>query len=120
MNLSVIKVKRAIAALAIPVLALVVLFPSAPRAIGALPDAAADYKAKCASCHAADGSGNTVLGKKLKLRDLRSPEVQKLTDAQMTTLIAKGKGKMQGYEKSLSADQIKQQVAHMRELAKKK
>lgn len=120
MNLSTIQVKRLITALAIPMIALVVGFPGTLRAGNAPPDAAADYKAKCANCHAADGSGNTPVGKTMKLRDLRSPEVQKQTDAQLTTLITKGKGKMPAYEKMLSADQIKQQVAYMRELAKKK
>ena len=120
MNLSITKLKRIIIALALPMLAIIVFFPKTPPASAAAPDAAADYKAKCANCHAADGSGNTPVGKNMKLRDLRSPEVQKQTDAQLTTLIAKGKGKMPPYEKTLSADQIKQQVAYMRELAKKK
>jgi cytochrome c5 len=79
-------------------------------------DAAASYKAKCASCHGANGSGQTATGKRLKLRDLRSPEVQKLTDDQLYAIIAKGKGKMPGYEKSLGADTCKALVAHMRAL----
>jgi cytochrome c6 len=120
MKLSIIRIKRLITALAIPVIALVIWSSGASPANSAPFDPAADYKAKCASCHAADGSGNTPLGKKLQLKDLRSPEVQKMSDAQMNTLITKGKGKMPGYEKQLSADQIKQQVAYMRELAKKK
>jgi cytochrome c6 len=82
-------------------------------------DAAALYKSKCASCHAADGSGNTAKGKELKLRDLRSAEVQKLTDKQLYDITAKGKGKMPGYEKSLGAEKVNQLVAHMRALAKK-
>src|SRR5947209_8463473 len=35
------------------------------------------YKAKCLTCHAKDGSGNTPVGKSLQSADLRSPEVQK-------------------------------------------
>jgi len=119
MSLSKIKVKRLIATLAIPMMALVVWFPGTLRAGSTPPDAAADYKAKCASCHAADGSGNTPMGKKLQLKDLRSPEVQKQTDAQLTTLIAKGKGKMPP-NAAFSPDQVKQLVAYTRELAKKK
>jgi hypothetical protein len=56
----------------------------------------------------------------MKLRDLRSAEVQKLTDAKLYEITAKGKGKMPGYEKSLGAEQVKQLVAYTRELAKKR
>jgi cytochrome c5 len=77
------------------------------------------YKAKCVVCHAADGSGNTAQGKALKVRDLRSAEVQKMTDAQMTEIISKGKKKMPAYGKNYSQDQIKQLVPHIRGMAKK-
>lgn len=83
-------------------------------------DAAALYKTKCASCHAADGSGSTPMGKKLNLRDLRSADVQKQTDAQLTEITTKGKNKMPVYDKKLTADQIKELVAYIRELGKKK
>ena len=51
------------------------------------------YQAKCAACHGPDGSGNTPVGKALKLKDIRDPEVQKMSDADLTTLVAKGKDK---------------------------
>jgi mono/diheme cytochrome c family protein len=78
------------------------------------------YKAKCAMCHGADGKGETPTGKKMGAHDFASPEVQKQTDAQLTDVIAKGKNKMPGYEKSLKPDQIKGLVEYVRELAKKK
>ena len=78
------------------------------------------YQAKCASCHAADGSGTTVVGKALKLRDIRDPEVQKISDADLTALIAKGKDKMPGNEKTLKPEQIRALVDYTRELAQKK
>jgi mono/diheme cytochrome c family protein len=34
------------------------------------------------------------MGKSMKLRDLRSADVQKQTDAQMKDIVLKGKGKM--------------------------
>jgi len=76
------------------------------------------FAGKCATCHGKDGSGSTPVGKNLKLRDLRSDEVQKQTDAQLLDMIAKGKGKMQGYEKTLSADKIQDTVAYIRTLKK--
>jgi mono/diheme cytochrome c family protein len=54
------------------------------------------------------------------VHDFASPEVQKQTDAQLTDVISKGKNKMPGYEKSLKPEQVKDLVAFIRELAKKK
>ena len=81
-------------------------------------DGAALYKAKCASCHGADGSGNTAMGKAMKLRDLGSAEVQKQTDAQLHSVTADGKGKMPAYKGKLSDEEIKALVAHMRTFKK--
>jgi mono/diheme cytochrome c family protein len=77
------------------------------------------YKAKCAGCHAVDGSGSAV-GKKLGARDFRSDDVQKMSDAELTGTIAKGKNKMPSYEKTLKPDDIKGLVAYIRTLAPKK
>lgn len=83
-------------------------------------DGEATYKAKCAMCHGPDGSGDTAMGKKMKIKDLRSAEVQKQTDAQLAEIIAKGKSPMMAYEKQLDKDKINQVVAFIRELGKKK
>src|ERR1700678_2973605 len=56
-------------------------------------DAGALYKAKCSVCHSDDGSGSGATGKQLGAKDLRSDEVQKQTDAQLTANIANGVGK---------------------------
>jgi mono/diheme cytochrome c family protein len=52
------------------------------------------FKAKCAMCHGPDGKGQTAMGKNMKLSDLASADVQKLSDAQMKDIVLKGKGKM--------------------------
>jgi mono/diheme cytochrome c family protein len=78
------------------------------------------FKAKCAMCHGADGGGDTTMGKKMKVRDLGSAEVQKQSDAELAEIIAKGKPPMSGYEKSLDKEKIKQVVSYLRELGKKK
>ncbi|HEY0592980.1 MAG TPA: cytochrome c [Thermoanaerobaculia bacterium] len=85
---------------------------------GIAADGAAIFKAKCAACHAADGSGSSPMGKKMGLRDLGSADVQKQTDAQLTDITTQGKGKMPAYESKLSADEIKAVVAHIRSLKK--
>jgi cytochrome c6 len=78
------------------------------------------YKAKCAMCHGPDGKGDTPMGKKLKIRDLTSPEVQKQTDAELTAIITHGKGKMMPFGAKLTPEQIGQLVDHIRELGKQK
>ena len=77
------------------------------------------YLDKCAVCHAKDGSGNTAKGRKVKAKDLRSAEIQKMTDAELIKDVGKGKGKdMDGFEKELGADMVKQLVAYCRSFAK--
>lgn len=86
----------------------------------AADDAAATFKAKCAMCHGADGKGDTPVGKKMGIRDLTSADVQKMSDEELITVTTKGKNKMPGYENKLSAAQIKDIVAYIRQLAKGK
>jgi len=102
------------------ILALAVLVMMVAPAAFADDAAAALYKTKCAMCHAADGSGSVPMGQKTGAHDFRSPEVQKMTEAQLTDITAKGKNKMPGYDKKLTADEIKGLVAYVRELGKKK
>ena len=83
-------------------------------------DAAALYKSKCASCHAADGSGNTPVGTKLGVKSVSDPEMAKLSDAAWIDATKKGKGKMPGYEGKLTDEQIKSLITYMRGLAKGK
>jgi mono/diheme cytochrome c family protein len=71
-------------------------------------------------CHGPDGGGDTPTGKAMKVRDLRSAEVQKQTDAELTAAITNGKNKMPAYKGKLDDAQIKQLVGFVRELAKKK
>lgn len=85
----------------------------------AAEDAAGTYKAKCAACHGADAKGETPVGKKMGIKDLASPEVQKMSDNDLTTLIAEGKNKMPGYQKSLKPEQIKDLVKYIRSLVQK-
>jgi mono/diheme cytochrome c family protein len=77
------------------------------------------YKAKCAVCHAADGSGDTAMGKKLEVQSFSAPAVAKLSDAVFVEITTKGKGKMPGYDKKLTDDQIKDLVKYVRGLGKK-
>jgi len=88
--------------------------------IPASADAAANYKAKCAMCHGADGKGDTPAGKKMGTHDFASPEVQKMSDADLIAITAKGKNKMPAYSGKLSDADIKDLIGYIRQLAKGK
>jgi cytochrome c6 len=77
------------------------------------------FKSKCAACHGPDGKGETPTGKTLKVKDFASEDVQKMSDADLSTAISGGKGKMPAY-KTLTPDQVKDLVAYVRAFGKKK
>ena len=79
----------------------------------------ATFRTKCAMCHGPDGSGSAV-GKSMNVPDLRSPEVQKVPDAQLAQIISDGKGGMPSFKSSLSEDQVHSLVAYVRSLRGKK
>jgi len=79
----------------------------------ATAQSAADlYKAKCAMCHGADGSGKAAMGTK----PLGSADVQKMSDADLTGAITNGKGKMPAYKGKLTDAQISGMVSYIRTL----
>jgi mono/diheme cytochrome c family protein len=78
------------------------------------------FALKCAICHGPDGSAQTAMGKSLKIRDFHSADVQKQTDAELKTVITKGKGKMPAFDGKLTGEQIDQLVGHIREIGKQK
>jgi len=90
------------------------LAPSVMRA----QDGATTYKAKCAACHGPDGKGQTSAGKAMSAGDFASPDVQKMSDADLSAIITNGKDKMPSYGKSLKADQIQSLVAFIRTFKK--
>ena len=94
-------------------------------ALGTAADVRENWTKMCARCHAADGSGDTKAGRKLKARDYTSAEVQaKMTDEEMLKAIVegvkdeKGKERMQGYSEKLSEEESKDLVAYIRTMKK--
>ncbi|HKV26310.1 MAG TPA: cytochrome c [Candidatus Acidoferrum sp.] len=77
------------------------------------------FTAKCAMCHGADATGKTPMGQALKIPDLHSDAVQKLSDAELTEIVTKGKNKMPAYESKLSKEEIGKLVEFVREMGKK-
>lgn len=76
------------------------------------------FRAKCVLCHGADGSGKTPLGKQLQAADLRSKDVQKLSDAQLHKIIHDGQANMPSFADQLSSTEINEVIRYVRHLAK--
>ena len=82
-------------------------------------DVAENWGKYCASCHAKDGSGSTVMGKKNGVEDYRDAKAQaKFTDAEATKIIHDGKDKMKPFKEKLTDDEIKALVAYIRAFKK--
>jgi len=82
----------------------------------AADNVAAMYKSKCQVCHGPDGKGDTAIGKKLGVKGFHSPEVAKMSDAELITIAKKGKAKMPSFDGKLTDDQIKELVLYIRHL----
>ena len=86
--------------------------------------AADNWDNNCAKCHGADGSGNTKMGKKLKLKDYTDAKVQAdLKDADMFKAIkegvtADGKERMKAFKDDLTDAEITDLVAYIRQMKK--
>ena len=105
------KNRMAVAILSVMVLSTMTVFAQGPGAD--------TYKAKCAMCHGADGSGNTPAGKATKTPSFNAPEVLKLSTAELIAATKEGKGKMPAYSGKLTGAQITQVVAYIQTLQKK-
>ncbi|MEX2043932.1 MAG: cytochrome c [Opitutus sp.] len=81
---------------------------------------AENWASHCAKCHGADGTGQTKIGKKLKLKDYSKAEVQAaMSDEEIIKSTADGvtvdgKEKMKGFKSELSEAEIKEFVAYIR------
>lgn len=95
------------------------LFVMLPNLSWAAEDGATVYKTKCAACHGADLGGKPAV----KVPSLVSNDAKKLSDADLTDMIADGgKGKKASHafaNKGTTPDHIKMVVAYIREAQKK-
>lgn len=96
----------------------------ASAGVGLAADAAANWAQHCASCHGKDGSGNTMMGKKLSVKDYRDAKVQSaFSDAEAARAIKEGvktsgKETMKPFGSKLSDADIKALVAYIRAFKK--
>jgi mono/diheme cytochrome c family protein len=96
----------------------------ASAGVGFAADAAALWGQHCASCHGKDGSGSTMMGKKLGVKDYRDSKVQAaFSDAEAMRAIKEGvktsgKETMKPFGIKLSEADIKALVAYVRSFKK--
>ena len=101
-------------------LLLPVMYSSAAQAADA--KTVRTWKAKCASCHGAEGKGDTEQGVKMNLPDMSKPQWQKEnSDEKMKQAILNGVKKegtegMDAYKDVLSPEQVDGLVAYIRSL----
>ena len=77
------------------VLALAAFASTAVQAADATAGKAA-YDKSCKSCHGADGTANPAIAKmmKVEIKDLKSADVQAMSDDDLKKIITQGQGKM--------------------------
>lgn len=99
-------------------LALVGLSASAGSAADAKAGKAV-YQTSCKACHGPDGAGNPAIAKMMKvdMRDLKSPEVQALSDDDIKKIITEGKGKMRPVT-AVTGAAVDNVIAYVRSLKK--
>ena len=92
--------------------------------LSATPVSAADAKAgqavydkSCKACHGPDGTANASVAKMMKadMKDLKSAEVQALSDDDIKKIVTDGKGKMKPV-KAVSGAALDNVVAYIRTL----
>ena len=71
------------------------------------------YAEKCASCHAADGSGSTTRGKAMKVPDLRAPRIQQKNEDLLLEAIVKTNAH-KGLPRSLGHENLRMTIMHIR------
>ncbi len=101
--------------------ACVTLLAALTTPASAQDEGAALFKAKCSSCHGLDGSGRTAAAKKLDIPDLRSKDVQSLSDEALFQTIAHGSGHKESPHafsyRGMPEEEVRLLVKHIRQLA---
>jgi mono/diheme cytochrome c family protein len=102
----------------VTILALMAAAASASLAADAKAGQAA-YDKSCKNCHGADGTPNANIAKmmKVEMKDLRSAEVQGMSDADIKGIITNGKGKMPA-SKTVTGGAVDDVVAYVKSMKK--
>jgi cytochrome c6 len=99
--------------------ALAILTAAAASTCAIAQNSGADvYKAKCQSCHGAQGTPNPGIARAMGVKPANDPSVMAISEEQMIADTANGKGKMPAYKGKLTDSQIKDSVVYFRSLGK--
>ena len=79
----------------------------------------ASYDKSCKSCHGTDGTANPAIAKMMnvEIKDLKSPEVQSMSNDDLKKVITAGKGKMKPVS-AVSGGAVDDVVAYVHTLKK--
>jgi mono/diheme cytochrome c family protein len=78
----------------------------------------ATYKAKCQSCHGADGTPNPGIAKMMGVKPASDPTVKAHSEDEMIAITINGKNKMPAFKGKLNDDEIKSTVEYFRTFVK--
>jgi mono/diheme cytochrome c family protein len=76
------------------------------------------FQKYCVMCHGATGKGDTPTGKALKAADFHDPQVMKMSEADLATIISKGKKMMPAFGNRISTTDIDNLISYIRTLQK--
>ena len=76
------------------------------------------FQANCARCHGEDGGGDTFIGHKWNIPDLRS-DPKRMSDAEIVSTISNGRNqRMPAWQGKLTPEEIAKLAGYIRELGK--
>jgi mono/diheme cytochrome c family protein len=77
------------------------------------------YAKSCKTCHGSDGAPNPAIAKMMKvdMKDLKSPEVQAMSDDDIKKIVTTGKGKMKPVT-AVTGAALDDVIAYVRSLKK--
>ncbi len=77
------------------------------------------YESSCKTCHGPDGAGNDTIANmmKVEMKDLKSTDVQSLSDAELARIITTGKGQMKPVS-TVMGPSIDDVIAYVRTMKK--
>ena len=106
--------ERALARMKFSLIAVFTFFLLLPS--GKAESVSASYAAKCQMCHGATGLGDTPAGKAMGATAFNTPDVVKLSDADLLAAIENGKAKMPAFTGKLTVPQMTALVTYIRRL----
>src|SRR6185437_256043 len=76
------------------------------------------FQSNCQMCHGADGTGSTPTGQAMKVANLHSPAIVKMSNAELAHVISNGKNAMPAFGSRLTPPEIESLVSYIRKLQK--